>query len=468
MGKEKLTKVQNDTINEILDNLNKYHKCLVVRPTGFGKTKMSIDIMKNFNTVIFLYPYRNIENEIYKYDLDENINLYLYTYAYLRNTYKKINVFNSLFEDCDNNNTLFIMDEAHFIGAEMTSITIKYLMDELCPHANYLGLTATPNRTDKLEIKWHFFDGHITSEYNISDAINDGIFKSSWYVYTPMNTESLLNDYYEKINSMEISSNKKAQLKNQVHRILNPQKSNIKNLDSIIKNNLDKFENSKGYYKFLLYFTTFKDIHNKKKEIINAFKKAFPGYNINPIIVSSENLQYKENLNKIPELKVIKNTIDLIFNVNMLSFGYHDTNITGIMMFRPTVSDIVYTQEIGRIFSAYQKYKGIIFDFVENLDRFPTTFFNSLYSVNSGKSDDEDNLNTLFNNSGLQLDDKTKDLLEIDRLIQNCVNEEFEEEVIRAYMNDLVDMEYCICKLHLHDKNDFDKILRRYKNNGSM
>lgn len=471
INEEKLNEVQQNTVNEILDILNKHHKCLSVRPTGFGKTKMSVDIMHHYDTIIFLYPFRNIANEVYKHDVND-INLYLYTYCKLRNLYKANNdpnkeeKLNTVLGFCNNENTLFIMDEAHFLGGDLTSIVIKYLMEELCPNANYLGLTATPDRTDKLEIKWHFFDGHITSRYTILDAINDGIFKESWYVYTPLNTESIVKGYYNKIDKMEISKSKKTQLKSKVYKLLNPQKSDITNLDYIIKNNIDKFENKKGYYRFILYFTTFKDIHNKKLEIEKAFRKVFPGYDINSIIVSSENEEYKNNVEEIPKLKCRKNRIDLIFNINMLTFGYHDKNITGVMMFRPTASDIIYTQEAGRTFSPYQTRRGIIFDFVENLDRSSgDNSYNILYSISEG-SNDEDSLSAILGNSGLKLDDKTKELLEIDRLIKSYITEEFEEEVINAYINGLVDMEYCINKLHLHDKNDFNKVLRRYKSYG--
>lgn len=55
------------------------------------------------------------------------------------------------------------MDEAHFIGAAATSKVILALM-EMCPKASFLGITATPNRTDKLDIKWHFFNGITTYE----------------------------------------------------------------------------------------------------------------------------------------------------------------------------------------------------------------------------------------------------------------------------------------------------------------
>ena len=46
--------------------------------------------------------------------------------------------------------------------------------------------------------------------------------------------------------------------------------------------------------------------------------------------------------------------------------------------------------------------------------------------------------------------------------INNAIKEEFEFEVVYAYYSGLVDKVYCINKLHLHDVDDFYKVLERY------
>jgi hypothetical protein len=61
------------------------------------------------------------------------------------------------------------------------------------------------------------------------------------------------------------------------------------------------------------------------------------------------------------------------------------------------------------------------------------------------------------------LDELSEELLNIDRLVNNAITEEFEEEVVNAYKLGLVDMDYCISKLQLQSYDDFNKILERYK-----
>ena len=454
---ERVQEIQKETIDDVLNKLRDHHKCLLVRPTGFGKTKSAVDIMRHYKNIVFLYPFNNIKSAIQEYDI-EDLNIHLYSYAKLRNMYNKnYELFIKLFSNFNTNDTIFIMDEAHFIGADGTSIVINHLMDLICTKANYLGLTATPNRTDNIEIKWHFFDGITSYEYNIKEAFEDDIYIKPYYVYTPLDGTEIEKMYIKKIDSLSVSKAKKDQLKVSVRKIIDPQKMTIKNLDNIIRNNMSKFKNDIDYYKFILFFSTFNDIHLKKDEIESSFKKVFPDCDINVIIVSSENNRYRLNLNSINNLKARPNTIDLIFNVNMLSFGYHIDDISGIMMFRQTISNIIYTQQVGRCLSVIQDKSTIIFDFVENLYKHGTVIPSDSESYNN-----KNKFCLLLPENSIELDEQTKELMDIDRLINNTITDEFEEEVINAYKLDLVDIEYCMNKLQLQSENDFYKILRRY------
>ena len=455
----KLNDVQKKTVNDIMSKLNKYGKCLLIRPTGFGKTKTAMDIIKKYNHIVFLYPLNSIKSAVEKYDI-EGIDIQFFSHSKMRLLYKSQETFNEKFMELNQKDTLFVLDEAHFIGGPGISIVIEKLMNEICPNAKYLGLTATPKRTDKIDIKWHFFDGVVCSEYGLHEAFQDNIFEKPYYVYTPLDGDALKDYFNDYIDDTKLSKNKKKQLKDWMVNHINPQRLNIKNLDEIIGNNLDKFKNDIDYYKFILFFTTHNDIHRKKKEIVSAFKKVFPHCNINVTIVSSENNTYRLNLNCIKNLCKRENTIDLIFNVNMLTFGYHIPDITGIMMFRKTISNIIYTQQVGRCLSVIQKQKSIIFDFVENLYKKEKKSVTNKELL-TGKFN-KVKIDSLLPLDDIILDDQSKELLYINRLIENFIKEEFEDEVVRAYKLGLVDIDYCLNKLELQNTEDFIKILERY------
>lgn len=459
MINKKVEEVQKRTVEEALDKLKKYHKCLIVRPTGFGKTKISLDIGKKFKNIVFCYPYNNIKNDIIEYGVQAK----LLSYSHIRNLYKTgEEKFTKYFKEFNKRGTIFIFDEAHFLGGYKIQQAVDKLM-EICEKANYLGITATPRRSDHMDIKWHFFDGITVEKYTLTDAVIDKVFNKPYYVYTPLNGEELLEEYENEVDKMDLSENRKKLLKEKIKTAINPEKTNIRNLGDIIKENICHFENDNKYYKFIAFFTSFNDIHRKKKELYDAFRYAFPDYNINVLIVSSENNEYRLNLDNVNGLIVRPYTIDLILNCNMLSFGYHTSDISGVLMFRYTVSNIIYTQQIGRCFSVIQQYNSIIFDFVENLSRYiPNSAIGSINNINKlGIATNDSIVNQILDFA--DLDQKTYDLLHIDRLYRTYITEEFEEEVVRAYNVGLVDEDYCMSRLDLQSMEDFEKVLEKYR-----
>ena len=60
------------------------------------------------------------------------------------------------------------------------------------------------------------------------------------------------------------------------------------------------------------------------------------------------------------------------------------------------------------------------------------------------------------------LDDRTKEILEIDRLIKSAIADEYEEEVVNAFKLGHAPIHYCVNKLKLHDAYDFIKVVERY------
>ena len=59
----------------------------------------------------------------------------------------------------------------------------------------------------------------------------------------------------------------------------------------------------------------------------------------------------------------------------MLNEGIHVKDVDGVILLRPTVSPILYLQQIGRALAAGKKSRPVIFDIVDN--------FESLYTIDS-------------------------------------------------------------------------------------
>ncbi|MDO5399147.1 MAG: Helicase associated domain protein, partial [bacterium] len=67
--------------------------------------------------------------------------------------------------------------------------------------------------------------------------------------------------------------------------------------------------------------------------------------------------------------------LKLLYCIDMLNEGVHVNDIDGVVLFRPTVSPIIYKQQIGRALSANKNRKPVIFDVVNN--------FENLYSIST-------------------------------------------------------------------------------------
>ncbi len=57
-----------------------------------------------------------------------------------------------------------------------------------------------------------------------------------------------------------------------------------------------------------------------------------------------------------------------LFCIDMLNEGVHVKDISGVILFRPTISPIVYKQQIGRALTAGESKTPLILDVVNNFD----------------------------------------------------------------------------------------------------
>ena len=65
--------------------------------------------------------------------------------------------------------------------------------------------------------------------------------------------------------------------------------------------------------------------------------------------------------------------LKLLYSIDMLNEGIHVDDIDGVILLRPTVSPIIYKQQIGRALSTGKKSNPVIFDIVLNIE--------NLYSI---------------------------------------------------------------------------------------
>lgn len=382
----KIETIREDTYCDLLKKLHQYHKCSLIRPTGFGKTWMLTKLIQEpeFKNILYLYPIQVIKNTVIEryYDdisaedasIDEETiqtadalktipNVTLMTYNKLaRLSIKEIN---SLKFD------LIIFDEVHRLGAEKSKLNVSRLI--ACnKNAYFVGATATPNRMDGFDVINVFFNDISVFDYNAHDAFKDGLLKRPYYCYCTYdiqgdikNTEKELNEpaFTAGITDVETSMSEMIFKKHVIEA------SKLYNMQTVIKETCDECLADTSYMKFIIFFSSTRNLNSKKDTVREWYQTAFPNHKIRPLVIISETQTLADNINKLSELKHDTNTIDLIFCIDMLNMGYHVNDLSGIMMYRGTSSDIIYIQQLGRALSSGAENPCIVFDVVDNLHR---------------------------------------------------------------------------------------------------
>lgn len=389
--------IRTKTYQDLLDKLNEYGRCAIIRPTGFGKTWMLTTLIQSgfYNKILYLYPADVVRNTVVnkyfndmrdkkqlefeemkkdanssEYD-EETAQLFLNIERMREEalidgvdlmTYSKLVRLNSSdFKEMDYD--LIILDECHRLGAKNTKISLSKLL-AYNTNTHIVGATATPNRTDAFDVIHTFFNDVCTFEYNLHDAFTDGLIQKPYYCYCTYDTETDLKDEALLLGE-DLNDNTVLEvLKKKLIEI-----SNIYNIETVIKDTCDKFAYNTDYMKFIVFFGNMKHMQIKSKDVKQWFENAYPSHTITELVISSKNQDTRLNVDKLDSLKYKPKTIDLVYCIDMLNMGYHVDDLTGILMYRGTSSDIIFLQQLGRAFSSGATHPSIVFDIVDNLHR---------------------------------------------------------------------------------------------------
>jgi len=228
-----------------------------------------------------------------------------------------------------NNKVLFVIDEAHHGVAHSYKVMIER---DILRNKNFklLGLTATPTRTAENEIPtlWRLFEHNKIYEVSTNELIKKDI---------------LAKPIPEKIQT-EIELEKAYKITEQTRKYfetrheLEPDFLEKIGMHSV-RNKLivgTYLENKEKYGKTLVFAIDIKHCHTLQKEF-EKHKK----------IRSDYTFSGKENHSEIVE-KFKKGELDVLINISKLTEGFDDPKIQTIFLTRPTQSEILFTQMVGR------------------------------------------------------------------------------------------------------------------------
>ena len=360
----KLFEHNQSAFDSVLDMLSETGKAAVVHPTGTGKSYIGFKLCEQFSdkNVCWLSPSEYIYNtqlENLKRDSDgwQPKNITFFTYAKLM-----------LMTDTELSEIhpdFIILDEFHRCGAEMWGEGVDRLLS-LYPDVPILGLSATAIRylDNQRNMADELFDGNIASEMTLGEAIVRGILNPPKYV---MSVFAYQEDYKRLKRRVRGAKNKA--VRDSAERYLEALRRALENADGLDKI-FDKHMTDRNG-KYIVFCSNIEHLREMRGKVVEWFGKV----DSKPHIYTA----YSEDPTTSKEFIDFKNDnsdhLKLLFAIDMLNEGIHVDDISGVILFRPTVSPIIYKQQIGRALAAGKNNVPVIFDIVNNIE--------NLYSIGS-------------------------------------------------------------------------------------
>lgn len=356
----KLGDIQGKTLQEMGACLEKNKMCLVDRPTGFGKTKVFMEYAKRHQgqRILYVYDMDSAKVDIQQRYSPKNVGFISYGSIARKSKFEDVKKFM-----LSNPWHTIIFDEAHLMGGE----NIKAALKEILPQAvkdgtRVLGGTATRVRTDGVDVAKEFFDGHLVSEYNMLNAIEDGIMLSPIWVMTCR--------YQEMLKSLEqeaTNGEARAKFVGQSLQQLTRAYSKLDGVGSVYRSTVEAtYGEIPDIMRFIIFYPTVQSLKDNMQKDIREFGQAFPQHTVNYVAITSDDEHYSTASEAEVKFEFGGKQVQLMFAVNILNQAYHSEFLTGVVMRRASFSNIIFTQQLGRVMSVAAKKPGIVFDNVGN------------------------------------------------------------------------------------------------------
>lgn len=337
-------------------------KAAIVHPTGTGKSFIGFKLCEQHpdKRVCWLSP----SSYIFETQLEglraasdgyvpENIDFF---------TYAKLSLL-SMDELYEIKPDYIILDEFHRCGAPTWGVAVNRFL-KIYPDAPVLGLSATNVRylDGQRDMAMELFDGNIASEMTLGEAVVSGILSPPKYVLSVYSYQKELEKYRAKVRrarSREVREKAEAYLE-ELRRSL----ESAIGLDELFEKHMP---DPRG--KYIVFCANLEHM----QQMIAKIPEWFGRVDRNPAVYTV----YSDDPSADKSFREFKENSDsghlrLLYCIDALNEGVHVKDISGVILLRPTVSPIIYKQQIGRAMSASANHEVVIFDIVMNIDNLYT------------------------------------------------------------------------------------------------
>ena len=340
--------------------MEQYGKAAIVHPTGTGKSYIAFKLIEDNpeKVVIWLSPseyiFKTQLESLKRNDPDFPLaNVHFYTYAKLMCCTQA-----QLDDIAAQKPAYIILDEFHRAGAECWGESTVALL-KLCPEAKLLGLTATNIRylDNNRDMAEELFDGRVASDMTLGEAIVRGILPNPNYVTTVYQYQKDLARYQTRVDNL-----RSAGIQDVNQKYLDALRRALEQADGLDKVFEHHITNKSGKY---IVFCANKE---HMDEMISHVPEWFAKVNAEVAVYEA----YSDDPGTDKAFADFKtdesDKLKLLFCIDMLNEGVHVEGISGVILFRPTISPTIYKQQIGRALTAGENSTPLILDVVNNFE----------------------------------------------------------------------------------------------------
>ena len=331
-------------------------RAAIIHPTGSGKSFIGFKLCEAHpdSRVCWLSPSSyifdtQIENLRSATDGYAPENIFFFTYAKLMLLSK--NEVQAIQPD------YIILDEFHRCGAEMWGQGVERLLAQF-PNVPLLGLSATAIRylDNQRDMADELFDGNVASEITLGEAIVRGILKPPKYILTAYSYRMDLERYERRVQSAQNPA-----VRDEAQKYLDALRRTLENADGLEAVFSRHMPSKSG--KYIVFCSGIEHM----RDMIQLAPEWFSKVDSQPHIYSA----YSNDPETSKAFTEFKNDnsdhLKLLYCIDMLNEGVHVDDIAGVILLRPTVSPIIFKQQIGRAMSVNQNTEVVVFDVVMNV-----------------------------------------------------------------------------------------------------
>ena len=340
--------------------MEQYGKAAIVHPTGTGKSYIAFKLIEDNPeaTVLWLSPSEYIfKTPVESLKRNDPVfplaNVHFYTYAKLMCCTQA-----QLDDIAAQKPAYIILDEFHRAGAECWGESTVALL-KLCSDAKLLGLTATNIRylDNNRDMAEELFDSRVASDMTLGEAIVRGILPAPNYVTTVYQYQKDLARYQTRVDNLRSPG-----IQDVNQKYLDALRRALEQADGLDKVFAHHITNKSGKY---IVFCANKE---HMDEMISHVPEWFAKVNAEVAVYEA----YSDDPGTDKAFADFKtdesDKLKLLFCIDMLNEGVHVEGISGVILFRPTISPIIYKQQIGRALTAGDTAAPLILDVVNNFE----------------------------------------------------------------------------------------------------